>query len=62
MDARAFFEKMIKEIYCREHKDFKAIKGVAYKFDFDLNFVKLVAILECGCEVWVATSEKEAEV
>lgn len=43
--------------YCEKHKDFKKVEEVIHEPDLKLNLMKVVAVLECGCKIWVATAD-----
>lgn len=47
--------------YCEKHRRFSGVKDYIHEADFKLDLMKLVAVLECGCKIWVATVEINPE-
>lgn len=48
--------------YCPKHKKFLNPKRFYHEFDLKLEIEKLMAELECGCSVWVASVERDPVV
>jgi len=48
--------------YCEKHNGFFRVKETYHKFDFKIECEKLMAKLECGCELWIATVERSTKV
>lgn len=48
--------------FCEKHKGFYNVKKTFHKFDFKDEVEKLMAELECGCTLWIATVERDKQV
>ena len=48
--------------YCEKHGGFWKVKRTFHEFDFKLDIEKLMAELECGCNIWIATVERDSVV
>jgi hypothetical protein len=53
---------IIRSIYCKSHGGFHSVKRTFHEFDSKLELEKLMAELDCGCTVWMATIERDPEV
>ena len=49
------------KIYCEKHKKFSKVKKHIHEPDLKLDIMKIVAILECGCKLWIASAETNPE-
>jgi hypothetical protein len=48
--------------YCMTHKKFSKPTRLYLRLDRTLGITQLMAELECGCSVWIASAEKEQDL
>jgi hypothetical protein len=48
--------------YCEKHKRFQPVKRTFHEFDLKFDLEKLMAELNCGCKLWIATVERDPAV